>query len=446
MPLLPKIEKCLLKGLLVTALSGAASGAAQAAAGEHVQLGQGEMIPSVSASTRWASNVYQREADEIAALSMLVRPAIQLNVDGYNARLDLEGSYEVEQFLNTDQQRLSSYGQTELYAKLELLPKSKISVKSNILHSRKVDAVEKTGGDDALITFISNRGSGALSLKPGSALSLDVGGFASYDDYRVPVGATATGDSRLNNRLGYGPEASLKWTFFPRTAVLANYSYYWYDWATNDVNAQGGSGTEKDTLGQWLAMPNSKGWRAMLGLHGRFTERLVLSLSGGYGRAIYDEASVIGPAAADSSAGDFSVDLNKFPDALIVRSGLQWSPRRGHTLDIGYWKDHQDSWFTNFVQYHYGYLRYDGMLTSRALFGLEGGYRLETYKGEVTRGDHVVRTDAYLTYRTNGWADLSLRGFWAQRSSANSDLGIGADEPWIEYDNYGGVLDLTLRY
>ena len=193
-------------------------------------------------------------------------------------------------------------------------------------------------------------------------------------------------------------------------------------------------------------MPNSKGWRAMLGLHGRFTERLVLSLSGGYGRAIYDESSVTGPAATDSTAGDFSVDLKQFPDALIVRTGLQWSPRRGHTLDIGYWKDHQDSWFTNFVQYHYGYLRYDGMLTSRALFGLEGGYRLETYKGEVTRGDHVVRADAYLTYRTNGWADVSLRGFWTQRSSANSDLGIGADEYWIEYDNYGGTLDLTLRY
>jgi len=404
------------------------------------------MIPSVTASTRWASNVYQHEDKEISALSMLVRPALQLNVDGYNARLDLEGAYGVEQFLNSDHQRLSSYDQTDLYAKLELLPKSKISVKSNIVHSRKMDAVEKTGGDDALVTFISNRGSGALSLKPGSALSLDAGGFASYDDYRVPVGATATGDSRLNNRLGYGPEASLKWTFFPRTAVLVNYSYYWYDWATNDVNAQGGGGTGTDTLGEWLAMPNSKGWRAMLGLHGRFTERLVLSLSGGYGRAIYDESSVTGGAASDSSAGDFAVDLMEFPEALIVRTGLQWSPRRGHTLDIGYWKDHQDSWFTNFVQYHYGYLRYDGMLTSRALVGVEGGYRLETYRGEVTRGDHVVRTDAYLTYRTNGWADLSLRGFWSQRSSANSDLGIGADEPWIEYDNYGGVLDLTVRY
>ena len=447
MPLLPKIEKCLSMGVLVSALLvGVGPGAAHAAAGEHVQLGQGELIPSVSASTRWASNVYQKEAGEIAALSVLVRPAIQLNVDGYNVRLDLEGAYGVEQFLNSTQQRLSSYGQTALYAKLELLPKSKISVKSSIAHSRKTDAVEKTGGDDSLITFISNRGSGALSINPGSALSLDAGGFASYDDYRVPVGASATGDSRLNNRLGYGPEASLKWTFFPRTAVLANYSYYWYDWATNDVNARGGSGTAKDTLGEWLAMPNSKGWRALLGLHGRFTERLVLSLSGGYGRAIYDESSVTGLAASDSSAGDFSADLNQFPDALIVRTALQWSPRRGHTLDIGYWKDHQDSWFTNFVQYHYGYLRYDGMLTSRALFGLEGGYRLETYKGEVTRGDHVVRADAYLTYRTNGWADVSLRGFWSQRSSANSDLGIGADEFWIEYDNYGGVLDLTLRY
>ena len=92
------------------------------------------------------------------------------------------------------------------------------------------------------------------------------------------------------------------------------------------------------------------------------------------------------------------------------------------------------------------YLRYDGMLTSRALMGFEGGYRLETYQGEITRADHVVRGEGYFTYRTSGWADVSLRGLWTRRASANDIVFNTTNQTWIEYDEYGAMLDVTLRY
>lgn len=433
----------------MVALSAALSSPqAHAAAGDHVQVGQGELEPSVSAQTAWSSNVYLKEADEVSALAVVLRPAFKLRIDGTNTRVDLDGSWGLRQYLTAGRQNLSSYGETKLAGGVVLLPRSRISVKTAVNHSRSTRAVEGIGTDESLITSLLNRGSAALSFQPGSALSFSVGGFGSYDDFKVPSYATLKPNGSLNNRLGYGPEAALKWTFFPRTAVLGSFSKSWYDWDDNAVGAVGDDGQYTDDIGDVLAMPNSEAWRAMLGLHGRITERLVLSLSGGYGEAIYDEETV--DESANEGAGeDYSQDLEGFPNGLVIRTGLQWSPRRGHTLDLGYWKDHQDSWFTNYVSYKYGYLRYDGMMTSRVLMGLEGGYRLETFHGEVTRADHVIRGEGYLTVRTSGWADLSLRGFWTRRASANTDVDesiYGPNLAWIEYDNYGATVDLTLRY
>ncbi len=413
-----------------------------------MKVGQGELEPSVTARTTWHSNVYLQEQDELSALAVVLSPAFKFKTDGENARVDMDGSWGLRQYLTTARQNLSSYGETKFSGGVTLLPRSRISIKTSMNHSRTTRAVENRGAEESLITSMSNRGNAALSFQPGSALAFTVGGFGSFDDYRVPTYATSKVDGKLNNRYGFGPEVALKWTFFPRTAVLGSFSKSWYDWDDNEVSAVGDDGQYTDDVGDYMAMPNSEAWRAMLGLHGRITERLVLSVSGGYGEADYDVDSV-DPAAQEEGDSSYDQDLEGFPSGLVVRTALQWSPRRGHTIDLGYWKDHQDSWFTNYLAYHYGYLRYDGMLTSRVLMGAEGGYRLETYHGEVTRADHLVRGEGYLTFRTSGWADLSFRGFWTRRASANADVDssvYGANLSWIEYDDYGGTVDLTLRY
>ena len=65
-----------------------------------------------------------------------------------------------------------------------------------------------------------------------------------------------------------------------------------FDWDKNLVIAKGDN-TGTDTIGDWLAVPDGSSHRAWGGLYGRFTERLVLNLSGGYARFVYDEASVV---------------------------------------------------------------------------------------------------------------------------------------------------------
>ena len=438
--------------------------------GKHLQVGRGELTPSVTARTHWSSNLYLRETDEISGLALLLKPALKFNIDDSGLRLDLEANYGARRYLNSDHQELNSYGETDLAAGIVLSPRDKISVKADAVHSREtaIPEAEYSVTNEVPTQVIHKQASGAIALHPGTTLTLNLGGFGSYDDYTL-FQPNSEFFEDLDTRLGYGPEASLEWDVFQRMVLLASYSQTWYDWQKNQFNERG-DGSYADVVGHFVAMPNSKVRRAQVGLESHPTERLVWSASVGSVRAIYDETTVgeeaqgeaQGEAQTDAEAfaesigeggdhsgdhsGDYSVDLAGFPEALIFRAGIQWSPRPGHTIELGYWKDYQDSWFTNFVQYHDRFFRYDGMLTSRALMGVEGGYRLETYRGEVTRGDHVVRAEGYFTYRTSGWADLSLRGFGKQRASANSDLGLGADQPWIEYDDYGWMFDITLQY
>jgi hypothetical protein len=287
-----------------------------------------------------------------------------------------------------------------------------------------------------------------VSLRPGGALSLDVGGRFSYQNIFTPDEASVENlQANLNSKTHLGPTVKAKWAFFPKTAFVANYSYSRLDWAENLVVAKGDN-TGTDTIGDWLAVPDGTAHKAWGGILGRFTERVVLNLSGGYARFTYDEASVVDFASEVGLSGSdgevnaasvgFDADATGIPDSLLLVAELEWTPSIASQVTLGYRKDIQDSWFTNYVSYHYGFLRYQGLLASR--MGLEGefGYRLEKYVGEVTRDDQLVQVKGGLAYKANEWLQVGLKGFWVRRLSPSS--------PLAEYDDFGGTLELGFDY
>ena len=56
-------------------------------------------------------------------------------------------------------------------------------------------------------------------------------------------------------------------------------------------------------------------------------------------------------------------------------------------MSLGYRKDFDDSWFTNYVAFDQFNLGYSLKPTQRLSLDLLGNVRLEDYRGEVTRND-----------------------------------------------------------
>jgi hypothetical protein len=90
------------------------------------------------------------------------------------------------------------------------------------------------------------------------------------------------------------------------------------------------------------------------------------------------------------------------------------------------------------VAYHYGFLRYKGLLGSR--LGIEGefGFRAEKYVGEVNRSDQLIRAEGGLAYKASRFIQVGLNGFWTRRLSPGS--------PLAEYDDIGGTVELSFNY
>ena len=199
------------------------------------------------------------------------------------------------------------------------------------------------------------------------------------------------------------------------------------------VNAEGGN-FATDDIGDRLAIPNGWGWRATGGLIGRFTERLVLNVLGGYGQIRYNEQSVIDesgghPEASNPTGTGFDQDV-KGIEGMLLTVELSSTPLLGHTVTGGYRKDFEDSWFTNYVHYHYVFARYQAVLGSRLGASLEAGYRREQFRGEVTRDDDFVRGSLGITYNAAEWLDVDLGTLWVRRVSADA-----TPNAEIEYDN-----------
>lgn len=435
-------------GAGVCLVAGGIPGAALAGPGDHIRFGQTEVVPQILLGTQYRSNVLLAEKDVQGGLSLIVHPSAALKLDGPKMKLQAAGAYDLRKYFDPDLTSLDRFRDGSLKGDLRLLPDSLLGfdVKESLVGSSRES--ESWNSDSALIQHTKNDLGARLAIHPGEALEGGLGGRFLIDDYNVPAEANVLLNPNYNSRLGYGPEASFKWRFFPRTAVVFDTSMEWFRWNHNLVNIM----SDMESLGadspwgDYLAIPDGWLFSVKGGLRGRFTERITLGLVAGYNDADYDEASVQedpGAAAAgveaDPAVAGFDVDPSG-AQKLTVSALFQYDLSETHKVVLGYDRAIADSYFTNYFVYDYVFLRYNVLLGARVGVGGEAGYRFENFFGEVTRADNVVRTRLGLNYSANRWLQANGSFQWDRRATVEQQYNT------VDYDDFGVSLGVTFVY
>ena len=424
------------------------AGIAHAEPGDHVRIGEAELIPKLVLGSHYRTNVYLMESSEQSGVALLLAPSAELKLDGQDVKLDMGAGYHLRKYLDSDLSNLDRFKDGNFKVDLGLLPKSMIgfNLSESLTSSSRESEAWYTSESSALITHLTNNLAGGLAFHPGGALEAELGGRFVFDDYNVPAEANINNEPNYNSRIAYGPSGSFKWRFFPRTAVLLDASMDWFKWNDNLVNIQSGAGQSTTEFGSYLGLPDGTLWKVSGGLRGRFTERVAVGLIVGYNKATYDEQTVIDdganePEAAadlDAEGSGFDVDSAGL-DNLLAAASLEYSLSETHRAVLGYDRALNDSYFTNYMVHNYVFLRYHVLLGTRLGIAGEGGFRAESFRGEVERTDMVVRMRGNGTYAANEWMAVGAGVWWDRRVSAD---GIAA----IEYDDVNVNLNLTFTY
>jgi len=436
--------KSLIGGVMLASVC--VSATAHAQPGDHIRIGDAELVPKLVIGSKYRTNAYLMESNEEAGFALMVVPSAELELDGQDIKLDLGASYHLRKYFSSELSNLDRFRDGKFDLDLGLLPKSMIGFDlSETFASSSRESEAWYDASNALITHLSNDLAGALAFHPGGALEAKAGGHFVFDDYKVPPGANIDNQTNYNSRVGYGPEGSFKWRFFPRTAVLLNASMDWFKWSNNLVNIQPGAGQTTTQYGSYLGMPNGSLLTVSGGLRGRFTERVAVGLVVGYNKAVYDEQSVIDDGADEPEAvADIDVSAGFDEDSagldnLLANASLEYALSETHRVALGFDRSLEDSYFTNYVLHNYVFLRYRVLLGTRFGVGAEGGFAYETFHGEVARTDMVVRTRLNGTYAANEWLAVGAGVWWDRRASVD-----GLAE--IEYDDVDINLNLTFTY
>ncbi len=434
-----------LGGLLAAALVGPL---ARAEPGDHVRLGEAELTPALLMGVDWHSNVY-RTAGELGnedppqgGANLSLAPQLALSLSGPDAVMSAMGQYGIRKFLVADQSNLDNFGEVDSRFNLDLLPNSAVGFRTQDSFRRTNYPTEASDADQALLFRSNALLSGYLAVHPGSALSLDLGATYLYDNYE---GTSVSENPALNSKNTFGPRAELKWTFFPKTALIADAEMQLARWENHVVTATGDAIGNPEDLGDYIAIPDSNTYKFRAGLVGRFTQRLVVNAVLGYGVSQYDENSVLddpavsGDATSELDPSVFGADVSGL-DGLLIATGLEWTPRANQSLTLGYTKNFTDSFFTNYIAYHYPYAKYRILVASRLGLSSEIGYRNESYVGELTRNDHFIKTKLGADYNATDWMDAGLLLGWTRRASADTP-----PKSTVEYDDFqiGGTLTFS---
>lgn len=435
--------------------------------GDHIRVGDAIISPSLSAGLGYHTNVYLQETDPVGAPDLTLSPRIELSLDRPDWQLASGLGYQLRKFIDTapddgiNVQNLDRFNDVDANLGLNILRRSLVGVRLADRFQVANTPAELGGSEtSANIVTTSNDLNGGLLFRPGSAIEIGALGQFGFDHYRVPDSFLgSTNALNYNDRSTYGPTLQAQWTFLPKTSVQVAGSMVWNRWRNNLIAA---SGPEIEGLdyGDFLGKPDSSGWRAMAGLKGQVTQKVSAELSFGYGQLRYDEQSVIDAGAALSiptssseldlasaspDAENFARDLTSFGEGSLALVQFAYVPLKGHALNLGYKKDYQDAFFTNYVTFHYVYLRYQGTLLNKLKLSPEVGLRMDHFHGEVSRADRNLVLKGQAAYAFSKFLSANAGIGWNERACGASDCSNGAFEP-TEYDDVYGTLGVTLTW
>lgn len=446
------------------------AGSAVAGPGDHIGNDQVQLIPSIGVWAGWRSNLYLQEGEAAGGVPTVAgsftefRPGIALKVDTQDFDLKADFTYQPRLYLNEEAQNLNRFTFFDVGGRADLLPQSVVGFMVKDRFSLNGRETEAESADWAYLTVLNNDLRAAFVVRPGSSLSLDLGGTVQTTDFQtdagtnpsIVTGSGALGLATLNQKISYGPYAALEYKFLPKTALLLNYSQSWFSWGNNFLYARGDGlqPSEANGFDAYLGIPDGQDLRVSGGLRGRFTDKLLLGLELGVVRMIYDEQSVVDDAAdttgidvsvdADPASQGFDKDLNA---GLMANVELGYEPAKGNRITLGYRRDFADIYFTNYLSFHLYQLRYEGLIADRVVPAVLVSVRQETYEGEIARKDNFLRIRGDVGYRFTDYLELSAGVWWAQRASVDpADSLYDAANAAIEYDDVNVHTSLTFTY
>lgn len=371
--------------ILLAGLAAAEPSAGGASASPYIELG-----------AAFTPNVYRTRQNPVASQAFTIRPGIDATWRTPEFHTDVGASVlrhqVVANFGDADPAENAyqlSYFDGDARLRVHALPGRLVGFHL----ASMVDQAHRPGQSGipgatgkTLVGSLKNDNNAQLRIQPGSALWVDLGGGARVERHTVGTAPTFS-PTATTNRVAAGPRLDARWQFFPRTEFWIHGELDWYAWTGGKLDA-------------------GMAWRAHLGVMGRITPNLRVN-------------AVAGFAQLRSTSGT-STPLQ----GITALANVEWSPRTNTLLALGYAKDLEDSWFTTNMSWHYVFLRYDQMLTSRLSAGLEGGTRFELYTGAVSYPDVLIKSTANVTYQFTDHVSGSLTGGFWRRASTGWDTPV----------------------
>ncbi len=388
---------------------------AYAGPGDHIRVGEATITPSISLGIEHSTNVYHADSDVVGGTDFRLAPGLQIGVDGPDLRFSLSGEYELRKYFQPSLTSLDRFSDFQIGTSLEALRRGPIGFGIADSIGLRNSPTDIPSSDAPFQTQFRNQLDGSVNIRPGSALQIRLGGRWAFDDIQVASGITSS--RAFNRKHSGGPTLAVEWNFFPRTAVLLDGSYEFHRWGENVIDTV--DSATSDSLGDELAKPDSDHFRISLGMQGRVTQKIVVVLRAGYGFANYDEASVDGGESASTEG--YAEDL-RGAEHLLLNASFRYDFSERDQFVLGYEKDFNDVFFSNYAAYHRVFSRVNKRISKR--FGTAGelGVRYEDYAGEIARQDLFLEAEASFSTYINDWADISLGAAFDRRGSSDPDV------------------------
>lgn len=442
--------------------------AARAAPGDHIRSGEWVITPSLATGFEYHSNIYLADGIDnpvVGAPSWEFDPRIELAYDVPDHHFETSAGYHLKKFIDfqpgdfANVQNLDRLSDFDASLGLDALKRSVVGVRIDDRFTVQNTPAELATSDvNANIVVTSNDLVGGVPVRPGSALEILPTAMLGIDNYNVPYDLLEAyqDNPNLNNRFSYGPGLKATWRFLPKTSLLLQGSVTWNRWNDNLVAAVGPD-ADPGIYGEYVGKPDSLFWRASGGLRGQLTSKLSAELTAGFGQGLYDEESVVADSGLPGSSAEidttgaslneetFARDLKSFKEGLLVNAQVSWKPQKGQSLVLGYRKDYQDAFFTNYVAYNYIFARYEGTFWERLTANAEASFRVDAFHGEIARTDLDTKLQGGAAWKFNDWFTANAGVGWTQR--ACGDAACREDQFYAsQYDDVWGALGVKLTY
>ena len=285
--------------------------------------------------------------------------------------------------------------------------------------------------------IVMQPGSGTLDWRLGAQISatlFEESGGQPYDNYSI------------------GAHTSGRWKFRPKTALVYDFNIS----ASSYTNSPAGGGvtTASTTAPATSITPlyGSTPLRTHLGITGLFTPRVAFTALAGYGSTFFSPASSKEVPQFDSVIA--LAELKFYLAAPPGDSGPGLVSLSQSNIAVGYNRDFQASYLSNYFGTDRGYLRFGYFFAGRAQISLEaGGAAIEYPEIFLPNGTHSPFTDfrvdatLFSEYRfTNSFGLNATVRYTTNISNASLDIApksSGLDQEfamqWQRFEAYLGV-------